>query len=197
MHNLITCVIALGVASTGLLGQTFPYSPAGDGAVHRYSYTLLHAKKKGTVLLTADVSQEGQKTTLEYSWIKTGPWEEPLDEEPIELSFDRTAIYFDYAQAFIDANDSNQYDPLRKTSGLLSHGDHYKIKNKDWGPWRKYLIVGSDGPTVLTISEQHGLLEWIDYMDINDYLRHDYIRKFTIIGTTKYRFKIDVSSGAG
>lgn len=167
-------------------GQSPSFAPLGNGGVNRYEYSAPHARKKGTVLLVGELIKSGERTKAVLTWQLPGSSEIPLDDEPIEFEYDQSALYWDGSKVLIDSKSQGVCDPKRKTSGLIGSGENYKVKGVEWGPWKKYLLI-DDSVVVLTLSATHGILEWDDYADYNDFVRHDLVRKFVIVGATKAR----------
>lgn len=173
-------------------GQPPSFAPLGSGAVNRYEYSAPHARKKGTVLLVGELIKSGERTKAVLTWQLPGSSEIPLDDEPIEFEYDKSALYWNGSKTLMDSKSPGACDPNRKTSGLIGSGESYKVKGVEWGPWKKYLLK-NDSVVVLTLSATHGILEWDDYADYNDFVRHDLVRKFVIVGATKAKLS-EVSS---
>lgn len=177
--------------TVNLLGQDPLYSPLGSGVVNRYFFNAPHANKKGVTLLLGNWSRTNQRVSAELTWTWMGSKGEPLDEEPINISIDPTSIYWENISVQINPTDTNRFDKMRITSGLLDHGNSYKVHGQEWGPWRKYLFISDNsGVMLLMVSATRGIIEWTDYMNLSSYTKNNYIRKFTVLGTTKKRLEL-------
>jgi hypothetical protein len=164
----------------------------GDGTIHRYVYVAPHAKRKGMVELIGSIfpASDGYKAVLTWQICDQG--ETPLDDEPIEFSFDKNTIYWNRVIVKLDPSHSIDNDLVKMKAGIIGSGDKFIINGKDWGPWRKYLFIDEDGITVLSISRDHGIVEWIEYANEKDYKNGDCVRKFILSKATKK--KMDIGS---